>query len=122
MIHALLDSTPMTDAENDMFFDKIDRLKIATMTPATWRKTTGKSDADLVSFIKSNCRIHDIRKFLTGEEQLGQSPKVLMIDSPVGTSFVLTSLKPQFRGFNTLAKDCAGKDEYESTRVSKKTF
>jgi hypothetical protein len=70
------------------------------MTPDTWKQATGKAEDDLALFIKQNCRIHNIRRFLTGEEQLGLHPKLIVIDSEIGHSFFLVSLKPDYPGLS----------------------
>ncbi len=97
-ISMLLDGDELNESEKTEFFAKIERMKISMITPDTWTKTTGKSEDDLVDFIKQNCRIHNIRRFMTGEEQLGPSPKLLIIERSIGNCFFLVSLKPEYPG------------------------
>ncbi len=94
----ILDADPLTDTEKTEFFAKVERMKIPMMTPETWKQVTGKSENDLRIFIKQNCRIHNIRRFMAGEEQLGAAPKLIIIDMPVGKSFFLVSLNPEYPG------------------------
>ncbi len=98
-ISVTVDPKEMTEAEKNQFFEKLKRLAIPMMTPETWKQATGKTEADLAVFIKQNCRIHNIRHFLTGEEQLGRCPKLIVINSEIGNCFYLVSLKPDYPEF-----------------------
>jgi hypothetical protein len=98
MISMLLDPDPLTESEKTQFTEKANRMGIGIMTPADWTRETGQSGDSLAAFVKANCRIHNIRNFLTGEEQLGKYPKLIVIESPAGNNLFLVSLRPELLG------------------------
>jgi hypothetical protein len=95
-IELTLDNEPLTENELQQLYEKAKRLQLSMITPDSWNETTGRSEEQLVNFIHNHCRIHDIRKFLSGEEQLGYAPRIVLFDMPEGKIAYLVSLQPEY--------------------------
>jgi hypothetical protein len=95
-LQILTDGRMFSDEEKYQLFEMLKEQNIPMMTTETWRTSTGRSAEDLADFIKANCVIHDIRNFLSGCEQLGRSPKLLIMDCGPRAAFFLISLKMEY--------------------------
>ncbi len=95
-VQIIADGNKLTEAEKGELFSMLREQEIPMMTPGTWHSATGRNTEDLAAFVKQWCVIHDIRKFLSGTERLGIGPKFLVMDTPLGKTFFLISLKPDY--------------------------
>lgn len=84
---------PLSGSEKELVSDKARRAGIPTLTAGTWMDMTGFGQADLIRYVEENCCFHDPRRWLAGQEKLGPSPRLLVLEFDGNVFFHLISFR-----------------------------